>query len=107
MGEVGVVADLASANHILFLYSAGGGGTANMRSNCLRRTRMFPADIYALPTAQTTLSKIRSVTNPETTTAALIFQAILVSVIAVFWATIPNPTRPRVADSGTPYRYIG
>ena len=23
------------------------------------------------------------------------------------WATIPNPTRPRVADSGTPYRYIG
>ena len=32
---------------------------------------------------------------------------VLVSVIAVFWATIPNPTRPRVADSGTPYRYIG
>ena len=32
---------------------------------------------------------------------------VVVSVIAVFWATIPNPTRPRVADSGTPYRYIG
>ena len=32
---------------------------------------------------------------------------VLVSVIADFWATIPNPTRPRVADSGTPYRYIG
>ena len=40
--------------------------------------------------------------------AVSIFTAwVLVSVIAVFWATIPNPTRPRVADSGTPYRYIG
>ena len=32
---------------------------------------------------------------------------VLVSVIAVFWATIPNPTRPRVVDSRTPYRCIG
>ena len=32
---------------------------------------------------------------------------VLVSVIADFWATIPNPRRPRVADSGIPYRYIG
>ena len=32
---------------------------------------------------------------------------VLVSMIAVLGATIPNQTRPRVADSGTPYRYIG
>ena len=37
----------------------------------------------------------------------VVYPWVLVSVIAVFWATIPNPTRPRVADSGTPYRYIG
>ena len=38
---------------------------------------------------------------------SVLYACVLVSVIAVFWATIPNPTRPRVADSGTPYRYIG
>ena len=31
----------------------------------------------------------------------------IVSVIAGLGATSPNPTRPRVADTGTPYRYIG
>ena len=44
------------------------------------------------------------------------FFVVVVVVVVVFggagggWgggATIPNPTRPRVADHGTPYRYIG